>query len=365
MEVCTVRAAVLRQVGDEELDLRDDATTTDPGPDQVKVKVKATGVCHSDLSVLSGVLPMPTPCVLGHEGAGEVVEVGDRVTNVQPGDHVVINWTPDCGTCADCLRGEPYLCMTFLVEAFGDPRFRLGDEPAFGMVGCGTWADELVVPRQAVIKVADDVPFDYAALLGCGIPTGVGAVFNTAKVRPGSKVAVVGAGGVGLSVIQGARIAGAATILAIDPNEAKHPIAKQFGATHTATLDDLTETNGLLTGGQGFDYVFEVVGKAAAIQTAWQITRRGGDVIVVGAGAGDDNFQMSAFSLLFEGKTLKSSLYGESDLKRDIPLFVDLWRAGKLDLEGLITRRIRFEDLNDAIATLKRGDAIRQVVLFD
>ncbi|GAA4636526.1 Zn-dependent alcohol dehydrogenase [Actinoallomurus vinaceus] len=361
-----MRAAVLRQVGDEELDLRDDATTTEPGPDQVKVKVKATGVCHSDLSVLSGVLPMPIPCVLGHEGAGEVVEVGDRVTNVQPGDHVVINWTPDCGTCAECVRGEPYLCMTFIALTFGDPRFRLGgDAPAYGMAGCGTWAEELVVPWQGVIKVAEDVPFEYAALLGCGIPTGVGAVFNTAKVRPGSKVAVVGAGGVGLSVIQGARIAGAATILAIDPNEAKHPIAKQFGATHTATLDDLTETNGLLTGGQGFDYVFEVVGKAAAIQTAWQTTRRGGDVIVVGAGAMDDNFEMNAFSLLFDGKTLKSSLYGGSDLKRDIPLFVDLWRAGKLDLEGLITRRIRFEDLNDAIATLKRGDAIRQVVLFD
>ena len=150
----------------------------------------------------------------------------------------------------------------------------------------------------------------------------------------------------------------------VDPNETKHDIAKHFGATHTATLDNLTETNGLLTLGQGFDYVFEVVGKAAAIQTAWSITRRGGDVIVVGAGAGDDNWTQNAFSLLFEGKTLKASLYGGCDLKRDIPIFVDLWRAGKLDLESLITRRIRFEDLNDAIEALKDGNVIRQVVLF-
>ncbi|TDD77834.1 Zn-dependent alcohol dehydrogenase [Actinomadura rubrisoli] len=360
------RAAVLHAVGDEALDLRDDVTTVDTGPDQVKVKIKATGVCHSDLSTLTGVLPSMPPTVVGHEGAGVVAEVGDRVTGVQPGDHVVINWTPDCGTCAECLRGEPYLCMTFIARSFSEPNFRLGDGvPAFGMAGTGTWAEEVVVPGRGVVKVAEDVPFEYAALLGCGIPTGVGAAINTAKVRPGSKVAVVGAGGVGLSVIQGARIAGASTILAIDPNEAKHPVAKQFGATHTATPDDLDQTKGLLTGGAGFDYTFEVVGKAAAITTAWNATRRGGDVIVVGAGAADDDWTLNAFSLLFDGKSLKASLYGGCDLKRDIPLFVDLWRAGKLDIDSLISRRIRFEDLNDAVAALRSGDVIRQVVLFD
>jgi S-(hydroxymethyl)glutathione dehydrogenase/alcohol dehydrogenase len=359
------RAAVLQQIGDKELDLRDDVTTIDPGPTQVKIKIKATGVCHSDLSSMTGVLPVTPPAVIGHEGSGVVVEVGDHVTNVQIGDHVVVNWSPDCGSCPECLRGQPYLCMAFIGEAFTIPRFLLGDgTPAFGMAGTGTWAEEMVVPHQAAIKVADDVPFEYAALLGCGIPTGVGAVFNTAKITPGSKVAVVGAGGVGLSVIQGAKIAGASTILAIDPNEAKHEIAKRFGATHTATLETFAETTGLLTGG-GFDYVFEVVGKSAAIQTAWQATRRGGDVIVVGAGAAEDNWSMNAFSLLFEGKSLKSSLYGGCDLKRDIPLFVDLWRAGKLDLESLITRRIKFEELNDAVVALTSGDVIRQVVLFD
>jgi S-(hydroxymethyl)glutathione dehydrogenase/alcohol dehydrogenase len=360
------RAAVLHAVGDAELDLRDDVTAVDPGPGQVKVKIKATGVCHSDLSTINGVLPAMPPTVMGHEGAGVVAEVGEHVTNVQVGDHVVVNWSPDCGTCAECLRGEPYLCMTFIAQAFSVAGYRLGDGThAFGMAGTGTWADEMVVPYQGVIKVDEDVPFEYAALLGCGIPTGVGAAINTAKVQPGAKVAVVGAGGVGLSVIQGARIAGASTILAIDPNEAKHPIAKQFGATHTATLDTLEDAKNLLTGGAGFDYVFEVVGKAAAVTTAWNTTRRGGDVIVVGAGAADDNFEMSAFGLLFDGKSLKASLYGGCDLKRDVPRFVDLWRAGRLDIDGLITRRIRFEDLNDAVEALKTGDVIRQVVLFD
>ena len=360
------RAAVLHAVGDKELDLRDDVTTIDPGPAQVKIKIRATGVCHSDLSTMTGVLPSVPPTVVGHEGAGVITEVGDQVTAVQPGDHVVVNWTPNCGTCPECRRGQPYLCITFITQAFTEPAFRLGDgTPAFGMAGAGTWAEELVMPWQAAIKIDEDVPFEYAALLGCGIPTGVGAAIHTATIRPGDKVAVVGAGGVGLSVIQGAKIAGAATIVAVDPNEAKHPIAKQFGATHTATLDSLEDTKNLLTAGQGFDTVFEVVGKSAAITTAWNATRRGGEVIVVGAGAADDNWSQSAFGLLFDGKSLKASLYGECDLRRDIPVFVDLWRAGRLDLDGLISRRIGFEDLNDAIRALRDGEVVRQVVLFD
>ena len=360
------RAAVLHAVGDEELDLRDDVSAVAPGPGQVKVQIKATGVCHSDLSTMTGVLPAMQPTVVGHEGAGVIAEVGEGVTGVQPGDHVVVNWTPDCGECAECLRGEPYLCMTYLAQSFTAPGFRLGDgTPAFGMAGTGTWAEEIVLPRRGVVKIAEDIPFEYAALLGCGIPTGVGAVVNTAKVAPGSTVAVVGAGGVGLAAIQGARLAGAATILAIDPNEAKHPAAKRFGATHTTTPDGLDEVKGLLTGGAGFDYAFEVVGRSAAITTAWNAARRGGDVIVVGAGAADDEWSQNSFALLFDGKSVKASLYGGCDLKRDIPRFVDLWRAGRLDIDGLISRRIGFADINDAIRALRAGDVIRQVVLFD
>jgi Zn-dependent alcohol dehydrogenase len=361
-----MRAAVIQGSGVKEVELRDDATTVGPDLAEVKVKIRATGVCHSDLSILSGTLPNSYPAVLGHEAAGEVVEVGEHVGNVAVGDRVVISWTPSCGLCPDCVAGRPFLCVKYIIEGYTKPRFRLGDgTPAFGMAGCGTWAEEMVVPWEACIRVDDDVPYEYAALLGCGISTGVGAAINTAQVRPGTAVAVVGCGGVGLSVIQGAKAAGAAAILAIDPLESKHEIAKKFGATHTATPDDAENVKNLLTGGQGFDYAFEVVGRSATIRAAWQLTRRGGDVIVVGAGAADDNVQFNAFELLFDGKNLKASLYGSSDLRRDVPRFVALWRNGKLDLESLITRRIRFEDLNDAIATLERGDAIRQVVLFD
>lgn len=360
-----MRAAVLHQVGDKELDLRSDVTTVGPDADEVKIAIKATGVCHSDLSVMTGVLPSGTPTVLGHEGAGVVTEVGAHVTNVAVGDHVVVDWRPSCGTCADCVHGEPFLCMTFIGDAFAKPRFAFGDgTPAFGMAGVGTWAEEMVVPAQAAIKIGEDVPFEIAALLGCGIPTGVGAVFNTAKVKPGSTVAVVGAGGVGLAAIQGAKIAGAAAILAVDPLESKHDVAKEFGATHTATPDTAGDTKNLLTMGRGFDYVFEVVGRSTTITAAWQLARMGGDVIVVGAGAADDNWEMSAFSLLFEGKNLKASLYGGCDLRRDVPMFADLWRAGKLDIERLITHRIAFDDLNDAVETLRNGDAIRQIVSF-
>lgn len=361
-----MRAAVIRGSGVKEVELHDDATTVGPDPAEVKVRIRATGVCHSDLSLLSGTIPNKYPAVVGHEAAGEVVEAGAQVTAVAPGDRVVICWTPSCGLCPDCVAGRPYLCAKYIVEGFTKPRFRLGDgTPAYGMAGCGTWAEEMVVPWEACVKVPDDVPYDQAALLGCGISTGVGAVINTAAVRPGTNVAVVGCGGVGLSVIQGARAAGAASILAVDPLESKHDLARTFGATHTATPAGAEDAKNLITGGLGFDYGFEVVGRGATIRAAWELTRRGGDVIVVGAGSRDDNVEFNAFELLFDGKNIRASLYGGSDLRRDVPRYVDLWRAGRLDLESLITRRIGFEDLNDAVAALDRGDAIRQVVLFD
>ena len=361
-----MRAAVLHAVGDAALDLRDDVATVTPRPGEVRVRIKATGVCHSDLSAMTGVLPVGLPAVIGHEGAGEIVEVGSQVTAVRPGEHVVVSWTPACGNCPECLRGQPHLCLTFVIEGFTKPRFTLGDgTPAFGMAGSGTWAEELVIPWQGAIKIDPDVPFEYAALLGCGIPTGVGAAISTARVIPGASVAVVGCGGVGLAVIQGAKIAGAATILAVDPLDAKHAQALRFGATHAATLDGLEQAKAELTGGKGFDYAFEVVGKSAAIRTAWQLARRGGDVIVVGAGAADDRVPFSAFELLFEGKTLHSSLYGGSDMRRDVARFVKLWRAGKLEIEGLISRRITFGELNEAVTSLANGEVIRQVVTFD
>ncbi|MEO3810839.1 Zn-dependent alcohol dehydrogenase [Sphaerisporangium sp. B11E5] len=361
-----MRAAMLHAVGDDKLDIRDDFTLAPMGPTDVRVKIKATGVCHSDLSVMTGVLPMPLPVILGHEGAGEVLEVGGHVTSVAPGDHVVVNWTPACGACDRCVGGQPYLCMTYVMESFTLPRFRYGGEtPAFGMVGCGTWAEEIVVPWQGAIRIDPEVPYEVAALIGCGITTGVGAVVNTAKLRPGSTAVVIGCGGVGLSVIQGARLSGATTILAVDPLESKHALAKKVGATDACTPGQMTEAVASLTGGQGFDYGFEVVGRSQTILAAWQATRRGGDVVVVGAGAMDDMVSLPAFNLMFDGKKLHGSLYGDSDVRRDFPLFAGLWKAGKLDLESMISSRIRLGDLNDAVAALRGGEVLRQVVVFD
>ncbi|MEV8633985.1 Zn-dependent alcohol dehydrogenase [Streptosporangium sp. NPDC051023] len=361
-----MRGALLHAVGDDRLDIRDDFTLAPMGPADVRVKIRATGVCHSDLSVINGVLPMPLPIIPGHEGSGEVVEVGDHVTTVKPGDHVIISWTPACDSCPNCLAGQPFLCMTYMMDSFVNARFRYdGETPAFGMAGCGTWAEEIVVPWQGAIKVDPEVPFEAAALIGCGVTTGVGAVLNTARVRPGSTVAVVGCGGVGLSVVQGARLSGATTILAIDPLESKHELALKVGATHAVTPGQVADAVRTLTGGQGFDHGFEAVGTSAATMTAWRATRRGGDVIVVGAGATDDMVPLSAFNLLFEGKNILSSLYGGADVRRDFPLFAELYKAGRLDLESMISARIGLSDLNDAVAALRGGEVLRQVVVLD
>jgi S-(hydroxymethyl)glutathione dehydrogenase/alcohol dehydrogenase len=362
-----MRAAILHAVGNDKLDIRDDVTLTPVGETDVRVRIRATGVCHSDLSAMSGVLPQPVPLVPGHEGAGEVVEVGAHVTSVKPGDHVVISWRPACQNCDLCVGGQPYLCMKYVIESFSKGNFRFGGDgaTAFGMAGCGTWAEEIIVPWQGAIKIDDDVSWEAAALIGCGITTGVGAAINTAKVRPGSTVVVIGCGGVGLSVIQGARVSGARTILAVDPLESKHELAKKVGATHAVTPEDVPGALAELTGGGGFDYGFEVVGKSATIQSAWQLTRAGGDVIVVGAGAMDDMVSISAFSLLFEGKNLLSSLYGEADVRHDFPYFAKLHKSGNLDLESMISSRIRLGDLNDAVAALRGGEVLRQIVLMD
>jgi S-(hydroxymethyl)glutathione dehydrogenase/alcohol dehydrogenase len=223
----------------------------------------------------------------------------------------------------------------------------------------------MVVPRPGAVKIPDDVPYDVAALIGCGVMTGVGSVINTARVEPGSTVAVIGCGGVGISVIQGARIAGAAVIAAVDTAESKHDTARRFGATHAVGPDDLFDLSTEVTGGEGFDYVFEVVGLPQTIRAAWSATRRGGTVIVVGAGRADQQVEFTPFELLFDGKTMMASLYGCADVERDYGRLLALWRAGRLDLEGMISHRIRLDEVGDALDALGRGDVIRQVVEYD
>jgi S-(hydroxymethyl)glutathione dehydrogenase/alcohol dehydrogenase len=360
-----VKAAVLHEIGTTTLQIHDDITSVPLTEGKVRLAIKATGVCHSDLSSMNGTIPAPVPSVLGHEGAGEIVEVGPGVTDLAVGDHVVVCWSPQCGRCVDCVNGKPHLCMTYLMNAFTDAPFLCNGEKVFGMAGAGTFAEELVVPVDGAIKIDDDVPYDVASLVGCGVMTGVGAVFNAAQVVPGSSVLVIGCGGVGISAIQGARISGAATIVAVDMVEQKLGWAKQFGATHAVTPDALPETMGLLTGGAGFDYAFEVVGRSDTIRSAYDCTRRGGTTVVVGVGKADDMVSFSAFELFYNEKNLRGTYYGTANIRRDFPRMLKLWRAGQLDLEGMITRRLKLDDINDAFAAMQAGDVIRQVITFD
>ena len=359
-----VRAAVVEAYGQEKAEIRSDVDVAAPGPGQVRVKMHATGVCHSDLSAMAGILPAALPCVLGHEGAGEVVELGPGVTGIAPGDRVIISWVPPCGACRTCLRGEPNLCMELTMAAFGSPNFSIGGNPFFGMAGTGTFAEELTVPQAGCIPLADDVPWEIGALIGCGVMTGVGAALNTAKVKPGSTVAVIGCGGVGIAAIQGARICGAAEIVAIDQVEGKLAWAKKFGATQGVMGDAVQDVLQSVTGGEGFDYVFEVVGRSETIRQAWDLTRRGGTTVVVGAGRMEDMVSFSAFELFFSEKKLLGSYYGSGDVRRDFDLLLALWRAGRLDLDGMITQRLSLDDLNDAFAALKSGEVIRQIITF-
>jgi S-(hydroxymethyl)glutathione dehydrogenase / alcohol dehydrogenase len=359
-----VRAAVLHSIDAEKMDIRDDVVAVGPGPGQVRIRVRAAGVCHSDLSARNGALPQPMPAILGHEAAGDVIAVGDGVTGLAVGDKVIVNWLPPCGSCPSCLRGQPYMCMTHVIAAYLEPRFKIGETPAFGMVGCGAFAEEMVVPQEGAVKIADDVPYEIAALVGCGVMTGVGAVINTARVEPGASVAIVGCGGVGISAIQGARLSGAAVIVGVDPVESKHEVARRFGATHAVHPDKLGELSAELTGGEGFDYAFEVVGTPQTIRAAWSAARRGGTVVIVGAGRADQQVEFTPFELLFDGKKMLASLYGEADVRRDYNRLLGLWRAGRLDLEGMITQRLELDDLDEGLAALGRGDVIRQVISY-
>lgn len=360
-----MRAALLRNVGDTALEVRDDLELLAVAAGEVKVAVAATGVCHSDLSSMNGTLPSPAPCILGHEGAGVVVEVGDAVTSVAVGDHVIVAWSPPCGECAYCgPRHQPHLCSNIQMLMSGTPHFLLDGSPVFGMSGTGTFAEQLIVPHQAVVRIDDDIPLDIASLIGCGVMTGAGAALNTAQVQPGSSVVVYGCGGVGIACIQGARIAGASTILAVDLNPGKLEDALRLGATHACTPDEVDSMKASLTGGDGFDYALEAIGLPATMRASYDAVRRGGTAVIVGVGKLDQMVSFSAFELFFSEKTLVGSYYGSADVRTDFHRLLGHWKDGQLDLEGMISRRIGLDDINDAFEAMQQGDVIRQVISF-
>jgi S-(hydroxymethyl)glutathione dehydrogenase / alcohol dehydrogenase len=285
------------------------------GPREVRVQLAASGVCHTDLSVRDGTMPALLPCTLGHEGAGIVAEVGDDVSNVGPGDHVVLTWNVPCRCCPDCLRGDPQLCAHGLDHAFGGPYAETAAGSVWPSMGAGTLAEETLLPAAAVVPVDRSLPLHHAALLGCAVITGVGAVLRSAAVRPGQSVLVIGCGGVGLAAIQGARLAGAGRIVAADRQAGQLPAAVRNGATDTLHGHETEVVAAVrdLTGGVGVDHAIEVVGKPATIRAAFDATRRGGTVTVVGAAGIEETVTLPALSMMADGKTIRGSVYGGSD----------------------------------------------------
>ncbi|GAA0742009.1 Zn-dependent alcohol dehydrogenase [Dactylosporangium roseum] len=335
------------------------------GPTQVRVRLAAAGVCHSDLSLADGTLRQQFPAVLGHEGAGTVVEVGADVTTVAVGDHVVLNWSPPCRSCWFCEAGEPYLCVR-ADDARAVPFARdSSGADVFAGLGTGAFATETVVGAHACIPVPADLPLEEAALLGCAVLTGVGAVTNAARVRPGQSVVVIGLGGVGLAALQGARIAGAGTIVAVDPAPAKEDLARRMGATHfLPPSEKLAKEIRALTGGRGADHAIECVGRAETIRAAWSATRRGGTATVVGLGSSKDQLSLSALEVAYFARTLVGCMYGSTDPAVDVPILLDHYRAGRLDLSALVTDHVGLGDLDEAFVRVREGRGARTLVRF-
>ncbi|OSP54218.1 zinc-dependent alcohol dehydrogenase family protein [Pseudoruegeria sp. SK021] len=342
-----------------------------PGPGEVLIRIAAAGVCHSDLSVINGTRPRPVPMVLGHEASGFVEEVGAGVDDLAPGDHVVCIFAPGCGHCLPCAEGRPALCTRAAKHhsvgelMTGHRRLSMDGAPVHHHVGVSAFASHAVLARQSLVKVEADIPPHISALFSCAMLTGAGAVFNTARVAPGSKVAVIGLGGVGLSAILGAVAAGAGEIIAIDPFEAKMQTALDMGATRTIKADAHTvEAVRDATGG-GVDVAIELAGSTLALETAWRCTCRGGTTVTAGLPHPDARMSLNALQLVAEERTLKGSYIGSCVPTRDLPRMFALYAQGKLPVEKMLTHRLKLADINRAMDQLDRGTAIRQVIEFD
>jgi len=361
------KGAVLYGFGEplkvEELELKA------PRAHEVVVKMVASGVCHTDLSVQQGKLPVPPPCVLGHEGAGIVEEVGKDVTGLKKGDHVVLAWVQSCGVCHYCVGGRSHLCEAGLQGAM------MGEEYVFEkdgidisrLAGVGSFAEYSVVRSSAAIKVGDDVPLDRACLVGCGVMTGVGAAVNTAAIRPGETVAVFGCGGVGLNVIQGAALCSAGRIIAVDLVASKLELAKRFGATDVVNgkeVSDVPLAIKELTGGLGADYAFDVIGSAAVVSQCFAAIKRGGKIVAVGVPPFGQDLTVPGLQFVLEEKSLLGSLYGSGTLRRDMPRLIDLYQRGRIKLDELISKRIKLADVNDAFEAMEKGEVARSVIVY-
>ncbi len=370
-----VRAAVLRSIGlpapyarsrplsIEEVELEG------PGHGEVLVKIGAAGLCHSDLSVINGDRPRPMPMAIGHEAAGVVAEVGPGVVDLAPGDHVAMVFVPSCGHCLPCAEGRPALCEPGAAAngagtlLSGARRLHTDGAPLNHHLGCSAFAEYATVSRHSLVKIDRDLPLDEAALFGCAVLTGVGAVVNTAQVRAGASVAVIGLGGVGLAALLGARAAGARQIVAIDLSRSKRELAMALGATEVFDGADpaIVEAVKAASGG-GLEYVFEMAGSVRAFETAYRITRRGGTTVTAGLPPPTATFALPIVNLVAEERSVKGSYIGTCVPSRDIPRFVALYRQGRLPVDRLMSGRLGLDDLNEGFDRLASGEAVRQVV---
>ncbi|MEB8336879.1 Zn-dependent alcohol dehydrogenase [Streptomyces endophyticus] len=366
-----VTAAVFREPG-KPLTIE---TVQLAGPEagEVLVKVVASGICHSDLHVVKGEWSTSAPLVLGHEGAGIVEAVGTGVTTVSPGDHVVLSWMPYCRRCHYCLAGRPNLCELVESTAYnsvmldGTTRLSQAGEPVYSYLATGSFANWAVVPETAAIRIRDDAPLDKVSLVGCAVATGIGAVANTARVHMGSSALVIGCGGVGLSTVSGAAIAGASQVIAVDINDANLDRARALGATHTlnSRTDDVLSALPAITGKTGVDYAFEAIGLPATIELAYEALAPGGTAVVVGQVAEGKKISIDPFVMSDREKTLTGCNYGSCRPPIDFPILVDLYMNDRLPLDSLIERAIGIDEINDAFDAMIRGETARRVIIHE
>jgi S-(hydroxymethyl)glutathione dehydrogenase/alcohol dehydrogenase len=360
-----MKAAVLREVN-KPLEI-EDVQLADPGPREVLVRTVAAGVCHSDLHFQNGSYPYPLPSVLGHESAGVVEAVGSMVDYVKPGDHVITCLSAFCGHCEDCLTGHMSLCQEPELQRHQDepPRIAAGGETVHQFLNLSSFAEYMLIHEHALTKIREDMPMDRAALIGCGVTTGVGAVIHTAGVEPGSTVVVIGCGGVGLSCINGAEIAGAARIIAVDTVPSKLDLARKFGATDVINAGDGDPIEAVreLTDG-GVHYSFEAIGLKATTEQSFKMLRRGGTATIIGMIPVGTMIELHGPEFLQE-RTIQGSNMGSNRFRVDMPRFVDFYLQGKLHLDDMISGRIKLEDVNDALAALETGEVARNVIMFE
>jgi S-(hydroxymethyl)glutathione dehydrogenase/alcohol dehydrogenase len=347
----------------------EDVQIDEPGPGEVLLKTAASGICHSDLTVIEGGLPVPPPCILGHEPAGIVEAVGAGVTDFAPGDHVIGCLTSWCGVCKFCTAGRPYLCLTQFAGRPGGakPRLRAANgDPIAQFANLSSFAEKILCPERSLVKIRDDMPLDRASLIGCGVTTGLGAALNTVHIPAGASVVIIGCGGVGLAALQGARIIGAGKIIAVDAQSWKFDLAQKLGATHCidAKAGDPVAAVHALTGG-GADFVFECIGLVPTVQQAIAMTGRGGTTVLVGVVPIQQLVPISAADVTLQEKKITGSYMGSNRFRFDMPKYVDFYLDGRLRLDEMISSRIRLDEVNEAFDRMRNGEAARQVIVFE